>query len=238
MALATLFATLALTHYLPISSGSAGQRIYAKSPSDGRKSSTVSAGFSVGGKYRGVILSPEEQQHVVLIPPIPMMGRDPFRLHKDPIGIPFFGVYWFFQAPDTAPNEDAYRVKGNPDDITFHSADMAPLKMEAHQSLGRLIDMSACSGIDIAIRNADIFFGSLAMELVLVNTTLAGRPSQSLGTVAISDQKRETLSFKIPQASRIQQFDELTIRFPRAKYRATRSAKIAIDRFYLIPRNR
>jgi hypothetical protein len=236
MAIATLFAILALTHYLPLNSGSAYEAAYAKSSSDGKKATAASAGFSVGSKYRGVILSPEEEQHVILVPPIPMMGRDPFRLHKDPLGIPFFGVYWFFQAPDSSPNEDAYRVKGNPDNITFHSADMAPLKMEAHQNLGRLIDMSACSRIDIAIRNADIFVGSLAMELVLVNTTLAGRPWQSLGTVAISDQKRETLSFKIPQASRIRQFDELTIRFPRAKYRATRSAKIAIDRFYLIPR--
>ncbi len=237
IAIAVMLAILSLTHYLPVN-GNAYEGAYAKGPAAGKKPSTASPGFSVGGKYRGVILSPEEEKHVILIPPLPMMGRDPFRLHQDPLGIPFYGVYWFFQYPDKAPNQDAYRVKGSPDNVTFRSADALPLLMEAHQNLGRLIDVSACSRIDIAIRNADIFVGSLSMELILVNTTLTNHPSQSLGAVAVGDQKQETLSFKIPPSPMIQQFDELTIRFPRKYYRATRSAKIAIERFFLVPRNR
>jgi len=55
-------------------------------------------------------------------------------------------------------------------DVSFHSADLNPLKMEAHQNRSRLIDLSACSRIDIAIRNADNIVGSVAMELILVNT--------------------------------------------------------------------
>ena len=107
-----LFLTiLSLTPYLPFNSGSAIEGTYVKNTGSGKKTNGAAPGFSVGGKYRGVILSPEEEQHVLLIPPLPMMGRDPFRLHKDPIGIPFYGVYWFFQAPDREPNEDAYRVK-------------------------------------------------------------------------------------------------------------------------------
>jgi hypothetical protein len=46
----------------------------------------------------------------------------------------------------------------------------------------------------------------------------------------------ETLSFKIPPNPTIQQFDELTVRFHRAPYRATKSAKLAIERFFLVPR--
>ena len=237
-AIALLLTILALTHYLPVRYGSDGSN--ERVPSAGKQSSTASAGFSVGGKYRGVILMPEEEEHTILVPPLPMMGRDPFQVHKDPIGIPFYGVYWFFQNPDKAPNADAYRVKGSPDKVTFHSADAFPLMMEAHQNLGRLIDLSACSRIDISIRNADIFIGSLALELTLVNTTLSGHPSQSLGKVKIASKppSQETLSFKIPPAPAIQQFDELTIGFPRAYYRTTRSAKIAIERFYLVPRHR
>lgn len=234
-AIAALLAVLSLTHYLPVHYG--GEGTETRFPASGKPVKTTSAGFSVGGKYRGVILTPEEEEHTILVPPLPMMGHDPFRVHKDPIGIPFYGVYWFFQTPDKEPNGDAYRVKGNPDNITFHAADALPLLMEAHQNLGRLIDMSACSRIEIVVRNADLFPGSVALELALVNTTLAGHPSQSLGGSPIKSKppSRETLSFKIPPAPAIQQFDELTIRFPRAYYRRTRSAKIAIERFFLIP---
>jgi len=236
--IALILAILASTHYLPISSGSAIEGTYTKNPSEGQKTKGAAPGFSVGGKYRGVILSPEEEQHTILVPPLPMMGRDPFLLHKDPIGIPFYGVYWFFQSPDRAPDDDAYRTKGSPDKMAFHSADINPLKMEAHQNLGRLIDVKACSRIDVVIRNADLIVGSLAIELLLVNTTEPDHPFQWLGQAPITSKpgQQETLSFKIPSATAIQQFDELTIRFPRARYRATRSARIAIDRFYLIPR--
>jgi hypothetical protein len=237
IAIAALFAILSLTPFLP-RSGSAFEGTYVKNPGNGKQTNGSAPGISVGGNYRGVILSPEEEEHVMLVPPLPMMGRNPFLLHKDPIGIPFYGVYWLFQAPDKAPNEDAYRVKGSPDKMAFHSADLNPLKMEAHQNLGRLIDLKACSRIDVTIRNADIIMGSLAMELIVVNTTEADHPWQWLGQEQITSKpgQQETLSFKVPSATAIQQFDELTIRFPSARYRATRSPRIAIDRFYLVPR--
>jgi hypothetical protein len=240
IAIALLLAIMGLTHYLPFSSGSSVEGPYAKNAGEGKPPKGATPGFAVGGKYRGVILSPEEEQHIILVPPIPMMGRNPFLLHKDPIGIPFYGVYWFFQAPDKEPNEDAYRVKGSPDNVTFRSADMTPLKMEAHQNLGRLIDLKACSRIDVTIRNADIFIGSLAMELIVVNTTELDHAYQWLGQNQITSKpgQQETLSFKIPSATAIQQFDELTIRFTEARYRATRSPRIAIDRFHLVPRAR
>jgi hypothetical protein len=242
-AVALLLTILGLTYYLPGSGNSSGGA-YATNPSAGKKPNAASRGLTFGGKYRGIILAPEDERHTILVVPLALMSRNPFLLHKDPIGIPFYGVYWFFQSPDKAPNEDAFRVKGSPDNVFFHSADNSVLRMEAHQNLGRLIDVKTCSRIDLAVRNADapdstdIFVGSLNLELVLVNTTLIGRPSQSLGRLPITSKppSPETLSFKIPPVPAIQQFDELTIRFPRGGYRATRSAKVAIDRFYLIPR--
>lgn len=234
VAIAAFLAILSLTHYLH--SGNANQATYGKSPSNGKKVDGAAPGLSVGGKYRGVILSPEEEQHVILVPPLPMMGRDPFLVHKDPIGIPFYGVYWFFQAPDKAPNQDAYHVKGSPDNIGFRSADLNPLKMEAHQNLGRLIDIKSVSRIDIVIRNADSILDSLAMEVLLVNSS--DHFFQRLGQASITSRpvSQETLSFQVPSASAIQQFDELTIRFVTSRYRATRSPRIAIERFYLVPR--
>jgi hypothetical protein len=228
--IALLLAIVALTHYLPIRLGSATSAYEQPAP----------PGPSRGGKYRGVILIPEVEQQITLVVPLPMMSRDPFRAHKDPIGIPFYGVYWFFQSPDRAPADDAYKTKGAPDDVSFHSADMSPLKMEARQNLGRLIDVSACSGIDVAIRNADSYSGLITIEVLIADTSQMPHPSQSLGRAAIKSRPpaKETLSFKMPPASAIQQFDELTIRFHRASYTANRSAKIAIERFFLVPRGR
>jgi hypothetical protein len=240
--LALLMTVLSLTYYLPVRFAS-GVGMASIPKSAGKKVQDAQPGFSSGGKFRGVILMPEQERHIVLVPPLPMMGHDPFESHKEPIGIPFYGVYWFFQTPDQAPDENAYRTKGTPDNVAFHSADFSPLEMEAHQTLGRLIDVSSCSRIDVAIRNADHLPGSVALELLLVNTSLRGHPSQPLGQAAITrssfnETTFETLSFKIPSTPVIRQFDELTIKFPRAPYRATRSARIAIERFYLVPRGR
>ena len=165
LAIALLLAIFGLTAYLPMQFGGSAEAASGDRAA-GSKTNPTSPGVSVGGKYRGVVLIPEEEEHTILVPPIPFMGRDPFQAHKDPIGIPFYGVYWFFQFPDKGPNEDAYRVKGSPDNVTFRSAVTGcRSKCEAHQNLGRLIDVSACSRIDIAIRNDDAFTGSLALEL-------------------------------------------------------------------------
>jgi hypothetical protein len=233
MTFALLLTIFSLTAYLPMQFGGSAEAASAVRGA-GSKTNLPMPGLSVGGNYRGVILIPEEEEHTLLVPPIPFMGRDPFNARKDPLGIPFYGVYWFFQFPDKEPKEDAFRSRGSPDKVTFRSADRLPLKMEAHQNLGRLIDLGALSRIDIAVRNDDTFIGSLALELILVNTTLPAQ--QTLGAIPVTAQESQTLSFKIPPAPVIRQFDELTIRFPRANYRATRSAKIAVERFFLIPR--
>jgi hypothetical protein len=92
------------------------------------------------------------------------------------------------------------------------------------------------------VRNADPYPGSISLEVILENTSLGDFHWQSLGVLPIlsradaDNPMLETLSYKIPPHPKIQQFDELTIRFQRASYRATKSAKLAIDRFFLVPR--
>jgi hypothetical protein len=46
----------------------------------------------------------------------------------------------------------------------------------------------------------------------------------------------EVLSFSIPAGSRIRQFDSATVRFIRNGKRGVSSARIAIERFTLVPR--
>jgi hypothetical protein len=127
------------------------------------------------------------------------------------------------------------------------STDRRPLSMEAHQNLGTLIDLDCCSTIQVAIRNADRYPETISLELVLTNTSLPGKPSQSLGSIMVKSTRpwqlygdrppvAETLIFKVPANSAIRRFDDVTIVFRLDTARAELGAKIAIERFVLVPR--
>jgi hypothetical protein len=118
--------------------------------------------------------------------------------------------------------------------------------MEAHQNFGTLIDLSCCSAIKLGITNAERYPRPLELELVLVNTRLTGKPAVSLGrsrVTAPADWWRggnrgpmeEVLTFDIPTHPAIQQFDEAKIVFHRTGPTAAESAKVAIERFVLVP---
>jgi hypothetical protein len=208
------------------------------------KSDTSSTSGDNSGDHTGVILLPEQQQNVTLVPPLPSMPSDLFDAkHQNPLTIPFYGAYWFFKLPDTKPPKDSYVTHGTPAEMTFFAPDSRPLIMEAHQNLGKLIYLSCCREIRMEIRNADRYSGMISLELVLVNTRVTPEGSVSLGRAPVTSSPggpglpmRETLTFPIPSHLPINKFDELMIRFPRERVRMNRSAKIAIDRFILVPR--
>jgi hypothetical protein len=119
--------------------------------------------------------------------------------------------------------------------------------MEALQKLDQAINLGCCRAIQIAISNGDRYFGTLALELILIDTKATGQPAQSLGTREVLSRPTrkspvlpdfllpEILDFPIPRSSRIRQFDEIQVRFHRTSMRIDRSAKISIDRFILVP---
>ncbi|HVO97965.1 MAG TPA: hypothetical protein VMT15_07850 [Bryobacteraceae bacterium] len=202
-----------------------------------------------GGDHTGVILLTEPQPIIALVPPLPSMTANLFdSKHPNPLSIPFYGAYWFFKFPDSQPPLSSYVTHGTPVQMSFRAPDRRPLLMEAHQNLGKLISLECCREIRIEIRNADPFPGTVWVELVLIDTidTREGQQaSLSLGRTpvtsapepdAASPPMKETLTFPIPAHPSIKRFDELAIRFPRQRTRADRSAKIAIERFVLVPR--
>jgi hypothetical protein len=196
------------------------------------------------GDHTGIILLPEHEQHTTLVPPLPSMPRDLFdERHRNPLTIPFYGAYWFFKLPDTRPPPSSYVTHGTPTEMTFYAPDSRPLIMEAHQNLGKLIDLSCCREIRIEIKNADRYPGTVSVELILKNTREEPEGSVSLGSAPVTSAPgdpdapmKETLTFPIPANAAIRQFDELMIRFPRRRTRIFRSAKVAIERFVLVPR--
>jgi hypothetical protein len=161
--------------------------------------------------------------------------------------IPFNGVYWFFKAPDVQPPKGSRQAHASPETVDIRSTDRRPLSIEAHDYLGNLIDLNCCSRIQIAIRNADRYPETVSLELVLVNTSLPSRPSESLGRMIVKSTRpwniyekpapaSETLNFAIPHRPTLRRFDEVTIVFRLDRARADAGAKIAIDHFVLVPR--
>jgi hypothetical protein len=246
-ALATLMLVGGLLRFfvLQLSFGG-GDRPGLPSPKAASKTTAESdqAATSVdnSGDHTGVVLLPEQQQHITLVPPLPSMPADFFdSKHQNPMSIPFYGAYWFFKLPDTKPPPNSYVTHGTPAEMTFFAPDSRALIMEAHQNLGKLINVSCCREIRIEIQNADRYPGTVSVELVLTRQGQEGE--LSLGSAPVTSAPgdpgapmKETLTFPIPARPAIRQFDEFTIRFPRRKTRMFRSAKIAIERFVLIPR--
>ena len=195
----------------------------------------------------GVIMFPEEQKHVLLVPAVAVYEPQSIfgKTEMQPLTIPFYGTYWFFRYPNRRPPKTSIVIRGTPVKKSFRSTGLIPIKMEAHQNLGKLIAVSCCSKIQIAVLNTDHYPGTVHLELILVNSSAAGEPRQTLGmqTVEsapgqISEEVRpmtETLTFPMPANPLIREFDEFSIRFERARFREDRSARVAIERFILIP---
>lgn len=199
--------------------------------------------------HSGIILWAPEQTRTMLVAPPPITATNRFSTARgtDPLVIPFDGVYWFFKSPDSHPPRTSQQAHGTPEQFDIRSTDWRPLLMEAHENLGTLIDLDCCSRIEIAIHNRDRYPETVSLELVLIDSTLPEKPSQSLGRALVRSTRpwriydkpspaHETLDFAIPTRHTLRRFDEVMIRFCLDHARSDSGAKIAIDRFVLIPR--
>jgi hypothetical protein len=194
-------------------------------------------------EFPGVILWPVVKAVTTLVAPVPAgVG---FSAHAArPLGIPFSGEYWMFRAPNKRPPYGSFFQRGSPASIGIVSTDGAPLQMEAHHKLDKAIDLRCCNEIQLAIWNADIYPGTIVLELILINTEQPGHfsQSQSLGTAAVKSSPgplpaRETLEFPVPNTRELERFNEFKVVFHRDRKRLDKSARIEIDRFVLVPKS-
>jgi hypothetical protein len=197
--------------------------------------------------FPGVILWPEIKPIPTLIAPMPQMpdsGGAP--VMPRPLTIPFSGEYWMYRWPYARPPKTSFFQRGSPAALSFSSTDHRPLQMEARHKLDQPIALSCCSAIRLEIRNADRYPGTIALELVLINNEQGGSPSLSLGRFNVASRPdfshdpvvpvQESIDFPIPANATLDAFNEFKIVFQRAYRRADKSAKLAIDRFILMPR--
>ena len=218
-------------------------------PGDGPKDlPDASAGdLANASGFPGVILWPEIRPIPTLIAPMPQTpdGGGPPVMPR-PLAIPFSGEYWMFRWPYARPPKTSFFQRGSPAVLSFSSTDHRPLQMEARHKLDQSIALSCCSAIRLEIRNADRYPNTISLELVLIANDRPGAPSLSLGHDNVASQPDvsrdpvtpvpEILEFPIPSTATLDSFDEFKVVFQRAWRRADKSAKLAIDRFILVPR--
>jgi hypothetical protein len=188
-----------------------------------------------GGKYWGVVLltdaPPPTRQFTSPDNPNRGLLRDGMRI---PLTIRFDGVYWFFRPPDLQPPSDAAVIHGSPDETAFRSTDATPLLVEAHQKLPARFDLTCCLRINVRVRNADKFPGTVSLELFLLDSIISADAWISLGEVSLGS--RRVVEYRIPEESRISNFDEVAFRFHLESSRETQSPRIAIQDMVMIPR--
>jgi hypothetical protein len=220
------------------------------SPGQGAHEQSSEGAFSAPRKSDpGIILWPKVQALTKLVAPAPFFPSTRLTSQRasEPLTLPFNGVYWFYKAPDLYPPETSRQLHGSPELLDIHSTDRRPLSMEAHEHFGSMLDLDCCSRVQIAIRNADSYPETVSLELVLINSSLPGKPSQSLGTIIVKSTRSwklyekqspavETLNFPIPANHSLRRFDEMMVVFRLQAFRADDGAKIAIDHFVLVPR--
>jgi hypothetical protein len=199
--------------------------------------------------FGGVILWPDtkpEPKLMVPSPTSPLSWLSP--VPTKPLTIPFSGQYWMFKAPYLRPPKDSYFRRTTPLAISFVTTDHRSLAMEAWQKLDHAIDLSCCSAIQISILNLDRYSGTVALELVLLNSLAPGHAALNLGRAEVASRPprsysgqpavpaSEVLTFAIPAAPSLRAFDEIKVVFIRGTIRLDRSARISIERFILVPR--
>lgn len=226
-----------------------GARETSRDPSTGadvpRPDPTLPGAGDIAGSFPGVILWPEIKPVTTLIAPVPV-SPGAFAASSNPYGIPFGGEIWFFRPPFQRPPQRSFLQRGTPTRISFSTTDRWPLNMEAHQKLERTIDVSCCSRIQLAVSNADHYPHTVSLELIL--RELPEDRRQSLGTVPVTSEPDlqadpilavgETLDFVVPPEPRVHEFNELTVVYHRDMMRRDKSARVAIERFILVPRGK
>lgn len=197
--------------------------------------------------YSGIVVLPKTEVTQLVAPPPAILGENLVSQSPKPLVIPFAGVYWLFKAPDSRMPKLPHKVHGSPDELEMRSTDWHALSMEAHQNLGMFVDLGCCRRIQVAIRNADHYPGTVSLELVVSNTRLPGRPAQSLGTELVRSTRPwkfhderpptdEVLQFDIPVQCKVRRFDEFTVIFRTTPGRSFSAARVGIERFVLLPR--
>ena len=199
-----------------------------------------------GSHYSGIILTLRAKPHPRILPPAASERINFSGVLAKPVIVPFDGVYWYFQQPETRPGADAHSQRGDPIKANIRSIDSRKLAMEAHQKLVTPIWGGCCHAIRVDLLNADDRPGSIRIELLLRDTSAKPGSSLLLGSIAIPSSQipriplnrppvAESLRFPMPAKAHGRRFDEITVVIQPSENRALGGSKIAIQSFTFVP---
>lgn len=195
----------------------------------------------------GIILFQKKKAIVPLILPPSNRGRVALmRTLPTSIKIPFSGEYWFSRWPLLRPPENSLREEGDPTTVDVTLMGFGRLIMQARQRMERPVDVGCCHSIDVTLCSRDAQPDAVIVELVIADSSRAGRSSQTLGEQSlakpsslVADPLRrmllETFRFEMPPRCAIRLFDSLEVRFHLGAPRVGHSATASIDSFELRP---
>jgi hypothetical protein len=211
-------------------------------PAAGKKKEPALEAGALGGDFPGVVLWPEVREIPIIVEPVPVGGLTAGIVRR-PIGIPFGGEYWLYRLPNRRPPGGSHFERANPAERSFRTVDQAPLEMEARQDLGQYIPVKCCREIRVEIWNADPHPGTVSLEMFLTDSRRPTFDGVSLGEApAVSAPPKpemaayETLRYSMPAPPELRRFDGFRVAFRLQAVRKDRSARIAVDRFILVPK--
>jgi hypothetical protein len=198
-------------------------------------------------EYAGIVLlaPPLPKQRVLTPAPASLATTTSMTVTQRKV-IKFDGAYRYFEVRPPTGTRGVLTQRGDSLKKNVHSADNLPLTMEARQRLGNHVNGGCCSGMEIALTNADTRFGSIGVEMVLRDIGANGAVQErSLGTVPLKSSLgdriplnrpavQETLHFPMRNAAGLH-FNEIAVRFHLAPQRNRAGAKVAIKEFVLQP---
>lgn len=196
------------------------------------------------GNHVGVILTTRPHDEAHITPPSRLRFSTAVQpQYAEEQSFAFSGEYWIYPWPMHRPSANSEVRQGSPLLSVFSEVDRYPILMRAHQILNEPIQLACCAGIDLAVVSTDTEEEAIFVELVVIdNQGPEGTRKQSLGVAGFSaatgapatnaQSNQERLRFDIPA---IRQFDEMEVIFHLYPPRGFRSARVAINRVYLMP---
>jgi hypothetical protein len=190
-------------------------------------------GIAPDGSFPGVILMPEPRPVARLVVP-PPQGLSVGTAPAQPYGIPFDGPYLFYRWPFRRPPPTSILEHGSPAQMSFSTPDRTMLNMEAVQKFDEPIDLSCCRAVKIDIWNADRYPDTVNLELYCNDTKVGVSPVRSKPDLMQQEMKAvpETVEIAVGTAGVCKEFK---VRFKRRLMYLDKSARIALERFVLVP---
>ncbi len=227
-AMLTLFLLSPAAPRFPGSSGQATPLVPPPAESNAGSSSNA---------HLGIILRPKVETQDHKLPPPPKIQPAVVRaIPKIPMEIPFSGVYWLFQIPLMRPPANSPVLDESPIDGDFSSDQLAPLRLDAHQTFNQPFPMGRIESIGVTLSSRDKYPTTLSLQLV-ASTSKTPQYKVNLGEWPIDSLAlTQSLRFKVPASPYIDAFDQLTLRFRLTFPRLHIAPRIAINKFTIYPR--